>query len=144
MPQTRELERLSVARGDIILTSRGRLRVAVASSEHSGALVGANLVVIRLSTEYPPGLLAAYLRHPVIEERLFSEFASSATPGFSVEALKQLEVRLLPPEVALRFARLMERVDDYHEDVVRAASLFRGAVLESIFQHMSPPSDGEP
>jgi hypothetical protein len=124
--------------GDVVVTSRGRVRAAVAEGEHAGTLVGPNLVWIRLRTELPPALLAAYLRHPEVERELFAEMVGTATSGFSVDGLRQLEVIEIPAGDAATMTELVSAVDEYHDEVVEAVRLLKQGVSEYIYQRMTP------
>lgn len=141
-PDTRELERLSVRPGDIVATARGaRVRTAVATDEHAGVLVGANLVVVRLRAPILPALIAAFLKHPIVEADLQSDFAGTGTPGFSVERLRQLEFELVPESLAIDLVELTELTEARLDRVVAAAQLQREAATELVFRHLAPRAE---
>lgn len=123
--------------GDIVMTARGRLRVALVEHQHAGVAVGPNLILLRLKGGFPAPLMVAYLRHPEIERRLMMETAGTATPGISVEGLRQLETQL-PPEGSWADAtELVESVDLYHDEILESARLLRQGVSEWLFDQMT-------
>ena len=137
-PESGSRNRLELQQGDIVVTSRGAVRAAVASEEHAGVLVGANLVVVRPHLKVGPHLIAAYLRHPAIQEHLLAEYSGSATPGFSIETLKQLDIQYPKDSILSDLQRIASTVESYAENLEDAASLRRRAVVEMVFENMSP------
>jgi len=133
-----ETARLAIKPGDVVVTARGSsVRAAVATEEHVDTLPGANLIVLR-PRDTSPHLLAAYLRHPDVQAHLFQEFAGSSTLGFTVETLRQLEVRDLPMEEANLLAQMSEAVEQYALHTERAAELRRRATTEAVFDRLWP------
>lgn len=122
--------------GDVVVTSRGRVRAAVAREEHDGVLLGPNLMLVRPMIDYPPSVLAAYIRHPAIEARLLEDTMTSGTPGFSMESLRSLELTPLPPDRAERLAELVEETDTYVREVQAGANRLTAAAIETVFAHL--------
>ena len=89
----RDLEDVRLQAGDVVVTARGPVRAAVVEDEHKGALAGPNLVVVHLDPGPLPYVLAAYLRHPVIQERLQASTRGTATTGLGVSDLRALPLR---------------------------------------------------
>lgn len=137
-PETGARNRLELQPGDIVVTSRGTVRAAVATDEHAGVLVGANLVVVRPHPKVGPHLIAAYLRHPAIQEHLLADYSGSATPGFSIETLKQIDIQYPQDSSLSDLQRIASAVESYAENLEDAASLRRRAVVEMVFESMSP------
>lgn len=134
-----EVDRLALQEGDLVLTSRGALRVAVAGPEHVGAIPGANLIVVRLPAELKPSLLAAYLSDPRIEAALLREFAGSVTPGFSVEAIRRMEVQLPTREEQDQLDELVSVTDDYEQALLRAIEIRQTISQELVFRAFGSP-----
>jgi hypothetical protein len=131
-------EALRVAEaGDIVMTARGRLRAALVEQQHAGVVVGPNLILLRLKSGFPAPLMLAYLRHPEIERRLMMETAGTATPGISIEGLRQLETQLPPPESWADATELVESVDLYHDEILESARLLKQGVSEWLFDQMA-------
>lgn len=122
--------------GDVVVTSRGRVRAAVAREEHDGVLLGPNLMLVRPMVDYPSSVLAAYIRHPAIEARLLEDTMTSGTPGFSMESLRSLELTPLPPGRAERLAELVEETDTYVREVQAGANRLTAAAIETVFAHL--------
>jgi hypothetical protein len=138
-PLGSETERLSLRSGDIVVTSRGRVRAAVSEAEHEGVLVGPNLVVVRLNhSGLPPELLAAYLRHPEVERELLAQMPGTGTPGFTVEGLKSLEVQMPVAPAAQDLSELVSHVENYYSHLIKGAMLTRSAVLEVVYDTLNP------
>lgn len=127
--------------GDIVLTARGRPRAALVTDRSAGVLVGANLMLIRITNGLPPPLLLNYLRHPEVERRLLTETAGTSTPGVSAEALRHLQVVMPPRRLWEEAAHLVEAVDRYHDTVVEAVGLFKESVSEWVYQRMTSEDD---
>lgn len=135
-----ESSRLTLLANDVVVTSRGaNVRAAVAQEDHEGALVGPNLIVVRLKGEdLPPDLVAAYLRHPLVSAQLLREFAGATTPGFTIDSLKRLPVQLTNAVCSQMLAELVRRVDDYSEYHLKAVQLHQAAAEEAVFEHLGP------
>lgn len=136
VPAASEVLRLAEA-GDIVMTARGRLRAAVVEQQHAGVAVGPNLILLRLKDGFPAPLMLAYLRHPEIEQRLMMETAGTATPGISVEGLRQLEAQLPPPATWADATALVESVEAYHDEILESARLLKQGVSEWLFDQMA-------
>lgn len=128
--------RRRLAPGDVLVTSRGRVRAAVAQSEHAGVLVGPNLMLVRPMGGYPSALLAAFLRHPAIEARLLELTATSGTPGFTMDDIKSLELGEVSSERARKLAQLMEETDAYVRDIQAGAGRLNAAAVETVFAYL--------
>lgn len=134
LPESAEVDRLALQEDDLVLTSRGALRVAVAGPEHAGAIPGANLIVVRLPAELKPSLLAAYLSDPRIEAMLLDEFAGSVTPGFSVDAIRRLKIELPTREAQEDLDLLVRVTDEYEQALLRAIEIRRTISQELVFR----------
>ncbi|WP_295225059.1 restriction endonuclease subunit S [uncultured Brevundimonas sp.] len=122
--------------GDILVTSRGRVRAAVAKDEHVDVLVGPNLMLIRPIGGYPSSLLAAFLRHPAIEARLLDLTATSGTPGFTMDDIRSLELEPVTAERAKQLAELVEETDAYVREIQVGAGRLNAAAVEAVFSHL--------
>jgi len=122
--------------GDIAVTSRGRLRAAVAEREHEGVLVGHNLILVRLHQSLPPYVLAAYLRHPVVEEELLSETSSAGTPGLSLDNLRNLNLQNISEGRADLLAELVEQTEAYRRELEEGVRRLAEAATESVFRSL--------
>lgn len=144
VPDTDEARKLEIAAGDVVLTARGSsVRAAVAEVEHQGVLLGANLVAIRPLPALGAHMLAAYMRHPLVQARLLADFAGSATGGFTTEALRTLE--LSPPEEGSgALEEMAQAVEVYAAHLEAAAALRRQAIVQVAFDRLGPASDWRP
>lgn len=138
------LKKISVEPGDVIMTTRGAIRVAVALPEHSGAIPGANIAVIRLRAGIiPPSVVATYLRHPNVISELLREFAGSNTAGFSIAGLSRL--KLTNPDSAMlqMLEKIVEATDRYITASMTAVEARRTLALEIVAQHLGPVEPAE-
>ena len=122
--------------GDVAVTSRGRLRAGVANIEHEGVLVGHNMMLIRLRNTLPPQVLAAFLRHPFVEEELLTEMSGAGTPGLSLEALRNLEIKAVSGSCADLLAELVEQTEAYRLELEEGARRLARAATESVFRSL--------
>ena len=137
-----DLGSIAVQAGDIVLTSRGTLRVAVARPEHIDAIPTANLIVIRLTEIKFANVLAAYLRAPSTAWRLQLGSRGTATVGFGIQDVKSLPVALPDEDQVHTLNNLVELTDQYADAVLRsvearrlvAQELVRGAFEASDIQ----------
>lgn len=129
--------RRRIQAGDIVVTSRGRVRAAVAHEEHAGVLLGPNLMMIRPQRDYPSALLAAFLRHPAVEARLLADTMTAGTPGFSMENLRSLELNDIPADQADRLAELMDETDTYVREIQAGADRLTAAAIETVFTNLN-------
>lgn len=134
VPDSPEVEKLALKAGDLVLTSRGALRVAVAGAEHAGAIPGVNLIVLRPPDGLEPTLLAAFMSDSRIETILFREFAGSVTPGFSVEAVRRLRIQLPDAAGQERLSELVGSTQEYEQAVLQAVHIRRTVAQELVFQ----------
>lgn len=124
--------------GDVVVTSRGRIRAAVAQEEHEGVLVGPNLMFVRIFTDFPAALLAAYLRHPEIEARLLGDTGGTGTPGLSLETLRNMSLRALTVPRASSLSALVEEAENYRLEVEAGARLLSEAAAEAVYDRLDP------
>lgn len=124
--------------GDVVVTSRGRIRAAVAQEEHEGVLVGPNLMFVRILTDFPATLLAAYLRHPEIEARLLGDTGGTGTPGLSLDTLRNLSLRAVTAPRASSLSALVEEAENYRLQVEAGARLLSEAVAEAVYDRLDP------
>ena len=137
-----DAERLSIQAGDVVITSRGALRSAVAELEHEGALAGVNTVVLRPIEPSTSIVLAAYLRHPTVVEHLLSDFAGSKIPGFSIETLRALPLSLPDVETLKRMEAMIQAAYEYHASITEAANARLALALELVARNIGPSSEG--
>jgi hypothetical protein len=97
-------------------------------------------VLVRIHGDFPAALLAAYLRHPVIEERLLADIGGAGTAGFSLDALRTLTLRRPPGSQAAALAELVEETDAFRAEVEEVARRLSGAAAETIFEQLSCPA----
>lgn len=133
-----DLQRLQLQLNDIVITARGAVRSAVVREQHIGSLPGANLIVVRPKPQINAEAIAAYLRHPKIEELLLSDFAGSVTPGFSVHALKKLPIKLPSLEILSKLADLSDTTEKYIAAIEASAKMRRMITLEAIYSNLWP------
>jgi hypothetical protein len=139
LPATPDVERCRLRAGDVLVTSRGvAVRAAVASAHHAGTVAGPNLIVMRLGPNMVPELLTVLLRHPQAQAALLQARAGSGTAGFTVAQLAALPIAL--PDLATQrtLADIASLADDYHDAAVKAAELRREAVLDLVFDTLTP------
>jgi hypothetical protein len=133
-----DVERLCLHTGDVVITARGAVRAAVVREEQAGALAGANLVVVRLQPEIEPDVIAAYLRHPRVEQELLADFVGSVTPGFSVSGLRKLPIALPSRSDLSAMNEMVRRADQYHDAMLQAAEARRAIALELVQRALRP------
>lgn len=138
------LAHLRLQPGDIVMTSRGTIRAAVADAEHAGAIPGANTVVIRLPPHVPARVIAAYLRHPRIVATLMREFVGSTTAGFSVAGLGRLPLVLADKLTLDQMDQMIDAEGRYYAAMVEAAEARRDLALELVMRNLSPPTIEDP
>lgn len=127
-----DLVSIGVQAGDIVITSRGTLRVAVARPEHIDAIPTANLIVVRLKEIRFANVLAAYLRAPSTAWRLQLGSRGTATVGFGVQDLKSLPVALPDDGQVDTLNNLVELTDQYAEAVLRSVESRRLVAQELV------------
>lgn len=136
-----ERGRFGIQPGDLIASVRGTFKVAVAISEHDGAVAGANTAVIRLRNGIPPNVVAAFLRHPEMTARLMSAFTGSTIQGISLENLKQTQIGLPDHETLTALDELVDAEDRYHRATLVSAEARRTLMLELVRRSMAGEND---
>jgi hypothetical protein len=118
---------------DVVATARGStVRAAVVTVEQDGALLGPNLVGIRLRERVLlPELLASFIRHPATQAKLLDVTAGSVTPGMTVTTASNLQLVLQPFASQHELARIMQLTEAYQAATLRAAGL-RGEVVSEL------------
>lgn len=139
-----QAERFRVEPGDVIVTTRGAdIRAAVVEEIHAGAIAGTNLARIRLkSSLLQPTLLAAFLREPRTQERLLRDTTGASTPGFTINALASLPIRIPSSRDQGALVRLIEAAAAYREDLLRAIEL-RQLICSEMISRQLIPRDGQ-
>lgn len=133
-----EIESARLEVGDVVVTARGLVRAAVVQDEHRGAIAGPNLVIVRLGAGPLPHALAAYLRHPAIQERLQASTRGTATAGFGVGDLRALPLTL-PDESELETIReLVVLTDRYALAALAAVEMRRQITMRLVHNALAP------
>jgi hypothetical protein len=127
--------------GDVLVTNRGTLRAAVVGPGNANNVAGANTVVVRLRSEFPPNVIAAFLRHPRIGDLLAKEFSGSTTPGFSVDGLKSLPIRVPESAQLEQLSAMVHATDQYYTAFLIAAEARRDLALELVVRNLSMAED---
>jgi hypothetical protein len=125
--------------GDVVVTARtAKIRAVVVPATHQGVFVGPNLVVIRPTERLSAEVIAAYLRHPSIQNQLLAEFASRTPPGFSVNGISRLEL-VLPSRRQQRLLReLVIGAEVYAAAATEAAQLRLDTAYEVVTRRLVP------
>lgn len=125
-------------RGDIVVTARGRIRSAVAEAQHEQALLGPNLLLVRLRESIPPEVVAAYIRHPLVAPSLLSDQGVSATASLAVDALRSLELAQLDVDCAEALAELVRETEDYRDEIEEGLVRLTEATAAAVFVKLAP------
>jgi type I restriction enzyme S subunit len=142
VPAGQAAERLSLRAGDVVVTSRtARVRAAVAEETHRGVLVGPNLIVVRPGERISGTLVAALLRHPVVQDQLLAEFASRTPPGFTVERLGRLRIAIPPVSEQAALAELVAVTEAHALAVSESVQLRQAATYELVHRRLHAGED---
>lgn len=99
--------------------------------------MGPNLVLIRTRAGIEPLLIVNYIRHPEIQTDLLSEFAGSATPGFTVERLRRLPITLPSGSIDSDLSALVRLTEARIDRLNQMADVERAMVEELVFDRLS-------
>ncbi|HEV2081798.1 MAG TPA: hypothetical protein VGR32_05010 [Brevundimonas sp.] len=127
-----DAKHLLLEKNDIVMTSRGTVRTAVVDSKHAGAVPGVNTVVIRLEEPSTAGAFAAYLQHPRVVATLLQDFAGSKIPGFSLETLRALPVRIPDLQQLHVLAEMVNQAGRYRLAAIKAAEARHELAVELV------------
>lgn len=137
-----DIKRARLEAGDVVVTARGSVRAAVAEEEHRGAIVGPNLVVVRLEPGPLPYVVAAYLRHPLVQEHLQAQTRGTATAGLGVGDLRALPL-MLPDENELKtICEVVVLTDRYASAALTAVARRRQIALRLVHDALAPERAG--
>lgn len=136
-----DLGAIGLKAGDIVITSRGTLRVAVARPEHVDAIPTANLIIIRLKQPRFANVLATYLRAPSMAWRLQLGSVGTATVGFGLQDVKSLPVALPDEEQIGALNNLVELTDRYAEAVLHSVENRRLVAQEMVRKALEANED---
>jgi restriction endonuclease S subunit len=131
--------RFQVREGDVVVTTRGTVfRAAVVGPAHVGAIAGSNLAIVRLNGSIAPSLLAAFLREPGVQAALLGVTAGAVTPGFTIKALGELQIRVPGLERQRQLVEFLAASASYREQMQRALELRQQACDAVISRELSP------
>jgi type I restriction enzyme M protein len=127
-------DRFGLKAGDIVLTARGsRVRAGVAREVHVGLIAGANLIVARPSAVIDPVVLATWLQHPKVQDRLLQSRSGVGTPGFTTRQLAALEIVVPSAGEQSELRTITELAARQYEAAVRSASLRKTLANDLVF-----------
>lgn len=133
-------ERRVLQTGDVVVAARGGGFSALAvTPEAAGALLGANLILIRPHDQLVGPVLAAYFRSPLGKAQIEAAARSSAGMlNLSVKELETLPLCVPEPAELRRLAALIEAADACHAQALAAARIRRELALSLIHDAMRP------
>lgn len=121
--------------GDVLLAARGtQFRVAIVEQASAGAIIGANLIAVRLGPELLPEVLAVWLTSPAGKAEVQRLGASSnRLLSLTVSAVAGLEVPIPPRDRQAQIAALYHASRTAYRTALAAAecrhSLGRAAAI---------------
>jgi Type I restriction modification DNA specificity domain len=123
VPESSQIERFRLRVGDVVMSSRGLIKVAGVGPEQAGAIAGANLIVVRPGNVLSPPLVLAFLRHPSTLAALARLSVGTTVPSINVSAIGALEIVVPPSEKQAQLSKLIELSDEHYAAARRAADL---------------------
>jgi type I restriction enzyme, S subunit len=133
----RRLERYRLLAGDVVTARTGDLgKQAYVEDNRKILMLGTSCLRIRPMGDILPQYILSYLDHPVVQDWISRRASSATIMSITSSALESLPVALPPMDVQLKIADLISAFDmklAAHDDVVRATSELRAAVLPLAF-----------
>ncbi|MCD4808223.1 MAG: restriction endonuclease subunit S, partial [Methanococcoides sp.] len=96
--ETDALEKAKVSKGDLIVSTTGTFKAAVADESVEGFAISANLTAITLSDVVKPEIVAAYLNSPMGQKELNMRGGGGSTMRVNKNQLLEVPMPVLPLE----------------------------------------------
>jgi restriction endonuclease S subunit len=107
LPENSQIDRFRLREGDILLSARGSMKVAVVRAEHERCIAGPNLVVIRPGSNLQPLLVLAFLRHPLTQEIIYRKSVTTTVSSINVKTLASLEIVVPSKQDQISLSRIV-------------------------------------
>lgn len=91
-----KLDNYRLQKGDIVLSIRGQLKLAIFESDRDDVLLSQNFVGIRCHSEFNPHLVKLYLESPIMQFIMNNSLTGSTILNLSVKDIEEFKIPLLP------------------------------------------------
>lgn len=123
VPDPDRLLRFRLKPGDVVITSRGTtLRSCVLAPSWKGAVLGSNLICIRLGGILRPEVLAEFLNSKPGKQAIERRLVGSNLLLLTTRSLGELEVPVPPPDEQAKLAELISAAEAQYQMAIAAAA----------------------
>lgn len=126
--ETDAIEKARVCEGDLILSTVGNFKAAVADESVNGFVISANLTAITLSDKVIPEVVAAYLNSPAGQNELNKRAGGGTTVGLNKKQLKNVEIPVAELELQKNLQRFIELGQEYSRLLSEEAEIWNNIV----------------
>lgn len=91
-----KLDNYRLQKGDIVLSIRGQLKLAIFESDRDDVLLSQNFVGIRCNPEFNPHFVKLYLESPIMQFIMQNSLTGSTILNLSVKDIEEFKIPLLP------------------------------------------------
>jgi hypothetical protein len=148
IPDPERLLRFRLKVGDVVVTSRGTtLRSCVVSPSWHGAVLGSNLICIRVGTILRAEVLAEFLNSKPGKQAIERRLVGSNLLLLTTRSLGELEVPVPPLDEQARLSELISAAEAQYQMAVAAAAkrreIMHRIVLHAFRGKKAKPEDKE-
>jgi restriction endonuclease S subunit len=125
LPESSQIDRFRLRVGDVLVSARGVMKVALVGDEHEGCLAGPNIIVVRPGSNLEPALVLAFLRHPVTEANIYRMSLTTTVSSVNVKTISDLQIVVPPRQEQILLSRVVELAEKQYLLAQRASDLRR-------------------
>lgn len=93
-----KIENYRLQRGDIVLSIRGQLKLALFDTDKDDVLLSQNFVGIRCNNQYDPAFVKLYLESPTMQFIMHNNLTGSTVLNLATKDIEELKIPVLPIE----------------------------------------------
>lgn len=108
-----KIDNYRLQRGDIVLSIRGQLKVALFSSECDDVLLSQNFIGIRCEKQFDPAFVKLYLESPTMQFIMHNKLTGSTVLNLPTKDIEEFMIPVLPLEQQHRI------VSEYEQQQVK-------------------------
>lgn len=126
--ETDALEKARVSRGDLIMSTTGTFKAAVADESIDGFAISANLNAITFSEGVIPEIVAAYLNSPAGQKELNKRAGGGSTVGLNKKQLMDVLVPMPTSEAQQDLHQFIMFAQEYSDLLSKEAEVWKNII----------------
>ncbi|MFS0576420.1 N-6 DNA methylase [Sporosarcina sp. 179-K 3D1 HS] len=123
-----KIDNYRLQRGDIVLSIRGQLKLALFDSEKNDVLLSQNFVGIRCNHQYDPQFVKLYLESPTMQFIMHNQLTGSTVLNLATKDIEELKIPVLAIEEQ---RKIVQQYNEQQETLQKELEQVRKQIIQS-------------